>query len=729
MLIEFYPISLLLLVFTSIILIAILLKAGKRRIHLIWGLFNLSILFWGGGLFFAASTKDYNIALTYLRIAFSGAVFISIFFFHLTNFFYPFNKHIIRFAYFQGLVFLLLNIFVPKLFLPVAYKLFDSFYYLHLITISSLICALLWGVWIILGFWGLVKAYKLEKNLYQKLQIRYMLVGMIIGWSGGILYVMPFFKVEIFPWGNISIPIYSLIVTYAILRLHLLDIRVAFTRAGILLLVYVFILGFPFYFGFKTNHWVWSTIIMAVLASIGPLIYNFLRREAESILLSEQKQYQELLLQASRGMVREHNLNKLLELIVRLIKKSVKVSYAAAYIDDPENKTYVLKARREGSEDIQAEFTYDHPFIKYLKTKEMPFTYEEMPEDIKQSLSQPKAATPAVKHNEIGLVVSSAIDESPLGFLIMGHKLNGTLFTEDDINIFKIISNNAAVAVHNCLFTNDEIRKQETVLNIQKNKTISGMAAGAAHQFNNRLNAYVFAPDEMLELVRKLKEEKELLEKNPELLETLDTIAEMATKMSRNTEILADVVKGVLSVSKLEDEGLDELTEFGIRDIIDQSIRTVIGRHNIRDSEMFPVALDLAKEEIIYGDKQKLFECMDNCMDNAYEAIEEKLTLKTGGLSEEEKQVFKPEIKIKLIQEKNKSRIDISDNGIGMNEKVRERVFAPFYTSKPSSKKSHSGIGTYYLMKCIEYHKGKAGFESEYMKGTTFYIEIPRKAK
>ena len=48
-----------------------------------------------------------------------------------------------------------------------------------------------------------------------------------------------------------------------------------------------------------------------------------------------------------------------------------------------------------------------------------------------------------------------------------------------------------------------------------------------------------------------------------------------------------------------------------------------------------------------------------------------------------------------------------------------------FYTSKPSSK-SGSGIGAYVVKRMIEEnHKGKIWFESEYLKGTTFYIELP----
>ncbi len=709
---------------TCFILALIVYFYGKQKVHKIWALFNISVVIWGFAMFFIGN-KTYNpdTIMFWWNFAHLGGLFIPVFFLH-TMIEISGNKRtkLLALFYIQAAIFAFLGI-INKLGYKLEYM-FNSIYYINgSQSLIYILATLFWFAALFIGFIILLQSY-FDSSAQKKNQLIYIFIGMFIGFIGGASHFLPAYGIRVYPF-NITIVIYSLITTYAILKFNLLDVRVAFTRAGILLLVYVFILGFPFYFGFKTNHWVWSTIIMAVLASIGPLIYNFLRREAENILLSEQKQYQELLLQASRGMVREHDLNKLLELIVRLIKKSVKVSYAAAYIDDPENKRYVLKARRDGSEEIQTEFAYDHPFIEYLKTKEMPFTYEQMPENIKEALRQSAANTPAVKQSEIGLVVSSAIDESPLGFLVMGHKLNGRLFTEDDINVFKIISNNAAVAVHNCLFTEQEKKNHEKMLNAEKLTTIGAMATGVAHQFRNRLNIFSLAAGDIDLDTEDVQEPlKSAKEKGVDLSWYVENMRNYAKTIKRSVKRTTEIIEGVINLSQIEKEGIAEV-DFHLSEFVDYCKATLKIKHRLLEDQNIPLKAEMGSDDMVYGDRIRLFESIYNSVDNAYEAIEYKRDWYLAG---QEKAQYVPEIILKLAQKDRTSLISISDNGIGIKEEDKSKIFAPYWTSKVSSKETGSGIGMYFVKRNIEdFHKGRIWFESEYTKGTTFFIEIPRK--
>jgi signal transduction histidine kinase len=84
-------------------------------------------------------------------------------------------------------------------------------------------------------------------------------------------------------------------------------------------------------------------------------------------------------------------------------------------------------------------------------------------------------------------------------------------------------------------------------------------------------------------------------------------------------------------------------------------------------------------------------------------------------------------MELKLTQDPSFSRIEISDNGIGVNEEDKHRIFAPFFTTK-SSYKSGTGIGMYVVQRMVEEnHGGKVWFDSSYMKGTKFFIELPKK--
>ena len=127
----------------------------------------------------------------------------------------------------------------------------------------------------------------------------------------------------------------------------------------------------------------------------------------------------------------------------------------------------------------------------------------------------------------------------------------------------------------------------------------------------------------------------------------------------------------------------------------------------------------------IYGKMTQILETLFILVDNAHDAIEEKRRFLDR---QENPEPFEPHISIQLVQEENLSHIEITDNGIGIREEDRNKVFAPYFTTKSSyNESSGSGIGLYEVSRFVnEHHRGRIWFTSEYMKGTTFNIELPR---
>jgi len=133
--------------------------------------------------------------------------------------------------------------------------------------------------------------------------------------------------------------------------------------------------------------------------------------------------------------------------------------------------------------------------------------------------------------------------------------------------------------------------------------------------------------------------------------------------------------------------------------------------------------VEIDSSDLIYGVKSQVMESIYNILDNCYEAIKEKMDYH---LSEDEKKSFKPLIKLKLTHNEKFSHIEISDNGTGIKEENRQKIFAPFFTTKPSTK-SGAGVGMYVVKRIIEEnHKGKISFESKYMEGIKFFIKLPK---
>ena len=88
-----------------------------------------------------------------------------------------------------------------------------------------------------------------------------------------------------------------------------------------------------------------------------------------------------------------------------------------------------------------------------------------------------------------------------------------------------------------------------------------------------------------------------------------------------------------------------------------------------------------------------------------------------------------PEIILSYSETPHSHIIEIKDNGTGIKEEDKNKIFAPFFTTKPSNAPG-IGSGLFSMKKMIEEkHKGTLTVESKYGTGTTVKIEIPIKAE
>jgi transcriptional regulator with GAF, ATPase, and Fis domain len=258
----------------------------------------------------------------------------------------------------------------------------------------------------------------------------------------------------------------------------------------------------------------------------------------------EQPHYQKILLQAATGMVREHNLERLLKLIVCIIKKTVNIDFVAIFLQDKENKIYKLKATR-GKKLENLNFSYQDEFIKYLRKNTEPVFFEDLPPYLKNILSSLK----------VELIVPSFMENVLLGFLFLGEKLNKKPYTQDDINIFKILSHQASLAIENCLFFEEFKKAQERIFIAEKLASVGGMADGIAHQIKNRLNHFSIAIGELkFEIEDFINSHKEFVEKNPHLKKTFDYLLYIANSLDKNVKMTNGIIRGILDFARIEEK-------------------------------------------------------------------------------------------------------------------------------------------------------------------------------
>jgi signal transduction histidine kinase len=656
-----------------------------------------------------AQTK--TTAFFYAKLVYAFAVFVPSLFFHFIVISTGFigrkvEQRILRASYFLSFLFLG--------FLTTPFFISDVNY----LTDAKIVPGAVYSVFILyftfMYIWGthcFISAYRSQRAVARE-RLKYIGLAFALAFPSGLIHFASSYGLkEIFPHDFLVIT-YSSIMAYAIVKHRLMDIRIVLTRAGIFLFVYTLVLGLPFWVGLQTQSWLASTIFMFILATAGPLIYRFFQKKAENLLLAQQKRYQKVLLQAAGGMTREHRLDKLLKLMVYVIKRIVRIEFAAIFLEDKENKCYRLKAIRD-YQDVSKNFTFGnrHPLINLLKKKRAILVYEEV-----------KPYTKEFTKKSTHLVVPSFIDNRLIGFLVLGAKDNRTLYTEDDINVFRIISHQAALAIENCLFFEEFKKAQEKIFVAEKLASIGGMADGVAHQVKNRLNHFSIAAGEIQYEIKQFScENSDYVEQNERLKQTFDYLTQLAGSLVQNVKRTDGIIKGILNYARTSEKDTF-FSEFSLREIIELALELLMVKHEIAQ---FPLEVEIVSHDTVYGVKAQIMEALYNILDNGYEAILEKRTHLIA--NESDKCKFKPCINLKLTQKPTFSLIEIEDNGMGIKEEDRHKIFAPFFTTK-SSYKSGTGIGMYVVKRMIEEnHKGRVWFRSEHQEGTGFYIKLPKK--
>ena len=716
---NLFSISSIFIVVTNSILGILLITKAQTRATKLWGYLCLVTLFWGVGgyKFSTALTKEES--LFWWQIAYVCVIFAPVLYFHFALVFTSQkNKRALPVVYAVAVFFLILELFFKKDFFGELKYLFNQFYWIDWRSEKSFSFLLFYILfyWVILGYSFLlfIKRFKESSGRFRT-QLTYMFLGSMFGWLGPEGVYLTSFGFNIYPYTNFFIAIYTFIIAFAIIRYHLLDIRVMLTSAGIFLTVYTMVLGLPFLVGYNTKSWALSTSFAVVLASMGPLIYRMLQKKAEDTLLAKQRRYQKVLLQAAEGMSREHDLPRLFKLIVYIVKKTVRIKFAAAFSYDFDAEGFVLRAVKD-HHMVKEKAVVDEQsvLVTFMHERGHPFLAEEMPATSREMLKR-------ALNLEFALVVPAMMESKMLGFLVLGEKQDKSHYSQDDINVFEILANQAALAIENCMFIAESKKAQERIFAAEKLAAIGGMADGVAHQVKNRLNHFSVASGEMqFEIEDFFKKNVSLVEQNPQLKNTLDYLSKIAESLVGNVKKTDQIIKGILNFARTE-ETATYFSEFPLQDIITASLDMLVVKHKLAQ---FPLDYAAGAHDIIYGVKAQLMEAVYNTLDNGYEAIQERMNSITD---EQERFAFVPKIRFEHLDRGDKDVLIISDNGIGIKDEDKRKIFAPFFTTK-SSYKSGSGIGAYVVKRMVEEnHKGKIIFESEYLKGTRFVIELPKK--
>jgi signal transduction histidine kinase len=568
------------------------------------------------------------------------------------------------------------------------------------------------------GHYQLYKTYRRATGIRRN-QIKYFFLGTVIVILGGLLVLPSIFGFPMlrgFPVWSFTNVLYGSILTYAIVTFRLMDTNVVITKGTIFAMVYGFVLGIPIGVGFwgriylsnkiGVNWWLVPVGIALFLASLGPTIYGFIRRKTEAALFKERQRYQENLIALAKQMTLTKDLRQLLVLIIRRVTKEIGISHARIYLLDNKADEYVREVRygKERRKQFGDSLSKDAPLIQMLyRSKDIgPLLREEVISHFEtiesEHLEEVKAE---LRSMGASLLLPAFIGEELVAFLALGTKRFKEIYTPDDLNMFKIMSGQAALAIENAQFYQELKEAQATMLQAAKLSSIGELATGFAHQIDNPLGIISAGCQLCVMDIKDWLQRENLPENDSKILLKMD---DRMKKVIETAHRAADLVERIRGYAKPADKDFEPTDLNSVMEDALVLAQYQISRGGVNVTKDIPQ--DLPK---IKGIGVQLEQAFLNMIINACEAMAGK----------------KGELTISArVAKENPDRLEIaiSDNGRGIPKENLNKTFDIFFTTKGPQ---GTGMGLSMAYRIIKDHNGNIDVDSEVGKGTIFTISLP----
>jgi len=278
------------------------------------------------------------------------------------------------------------------------------------------------------------------------------------------------------------------------------------------------------------------------------------------------------------------------------------------------------------------------------------------------------------------------------------------------------LRNNKAKQKANKLLENaltDLKSTQKQLIQSEKLASLGELTAGIAHEIQNPLNFMNNFSEVNYELIGEM--EQEIDRGNMENLKTIAAdIKSNEEKISHHGKRADSIVKGMLLHTR-SSGGVKQLTD--INALADEYLK--LSYHGFRAKESGFIASihtdfdgHLGKINIIPQDIGRVFQ---NLYNNAFYAVEKKRAQDANG--------YEPTIRVSTVAMTGGMELRIADNGNGISKRIMDKIFQPFFTTKPAGQGTGLGLSMSYDI--IKAHGGELNVISTEGEGTEVVVQLP----
>lgn len=248
------------------------------------------------------------------------------------------------------------------------------------------------------------------------------------------------------------------------------------------------------------------------------------------------------------------------------------------------------------------------------------------------------------------------------------------------------------------------------------------LSAGIAHEIQNPLNFVInFSQmsNDMVDDLEDLFDERDIdldSEENAEIADTLHTLRSYLAKIAEHGHRATDIIQGILLYSRGK---ADQFMPTDLHGLLKKyvwlsfhAMRANLVDFNVTIHEVYDpqiTAVDLIPQDFSRA--------IINLMNNACYAVWKKQ-------QDNPPSDYVPTVTVQTALSADRVCVTIEDNGIGMSDEVKKKLFEAFFTTKPVGE--GTGLGLSITRSIIEQkHQGRISFESEEGRFTRFVVEVP----
>lgn len=327
-----------------------------------------------------------------------------------------------------------------------------------------------------------------------------------------------------------------------------------------------------------------------------------------------------------------------------------------------------------------------------------------------------------------GVMVVPLLSKGKLVGVLCSVDLEGErLFVQSDLRMLNLFAPLAATAIENALLFEQTTqllkvseqreatlkKTQEQLVQQEKLASLGEVTAGIAHEIQNPLNFVNNFSEVSCEMIDELMHEIADTGKD-DALDIAQQLKQNLDKINHHGKRADSIVKGMLMHSRANG-GQKEPTN--INALCDEYLR--LAYHGLRAKDKsFNAKLEIALDDsigLVEIIPQEIGRVMLNLINNAFYAINER-KMKA---SEE----YDPTVRIITQKLHDRVEIRIQDNGTGIPQKVIDKIFQPFFTTKPTGQGTGLGLSLSYDI--VKAHGGELSVDTNPDYGTSFIISIP----